>query len=277
MATDGRTPRFPDQVDGWRAAGEPQVFDPETIFSYIDGHAEVYLAYGMRSCESMRYVGREGEGDIVVDVFELASPDDAFGVFTVDLDGEVVPVGHDGRYRYGWLSFWKGPFFVSVYAEEEAEAARNAVFELGHAVAVSIDEDADRPDLVGTLPTAGLDRGSIRFLRSEQILRTHLYLGEGSVAGLTPETSAILAKFSRDQWTAYLLVVDFPDTAAADRGLSVFSGRFLDDEGDREVVQDSVDRWYGARREGSRVALVIGAGTEDLALSLLDETLPGGA
>ena len=64
---------LPVEVEGWRATGEREVWDTETIFSYIDGHAEVYLAYGMKRCISQRYSGPEGEPEIVVDLFEVGS------------------------------------------------------------------------------------------------------------------------------------------------------------------------------------------------------------
>ena len=107
---------LPGDATGWRAADDDQVFDTETIFSYIDGHAEVYLAYGMKRCIARRYAGPDGEPDIIVDLYELASDADAFGVFTHDRDGEEVEVGQDGLYRHGWLSFWQGRWFGSVYA-----------------------------------------------------------------------------------------------------------------------------------------------------------------
>jgi hypothetical protein len=267
-------PRLPERAGAWQATTEPQHYDAETIFAYIDGHAEVYLAYGMQSCRSRRYAADGVDGEIVVDLFEMPSADDAFGVFTVDLDGEIVPVGHDGRYRYGWLSYWKGRYFVSVYAEEESEESRNGVFELGHAVAASMDVDAARPEILADLPERGLETSSTRFLRSEQILRTHLYLGEGEVAGLGPDSSAVLARYNREPWTAFLMLVDYADEQDARAGAGIFSRRFLKDGDD--VTRDSAGRWYGSRHQGARLALVIGAGAEELALELLNEAVPGG-
>ena len=274
---DSGTPSPPDAAGGWRAVGEPERFDAETIFTYIDGHAEVYLAYGMRSCTSRRYEGPDGQPAIVVDVFEMASPDDAFGVFTVDLDGEDAAVGHDGRYRYGWLSFWKGTYFVSITAEDETEDARDAVFSLGHSIAAMIDVDSPRPAIVGGLPAAGLERASVRFLRSEVILRTHLYLGEQDVAGLGPDTEAALARYHRDGLSAHLLIVRYPDERRAKAAEREFAAQFLQGEMGLKVVQDSVGRWYGIRREGQLAAMVLGAGSEAMASDLLAETTRGGA
>jgi len=126
--------QLPEEALGWRAVDRGELYDQESIFSYIDGHAEVYLAYGMTGCLARRYAGPQGEADVTLDVFEMASPADAYGVFTYDRDGERVDVGREGLFRYGWLSFWKGRSSSSVTAEADTEAARAAVLELGRSV-----------------------------------------------------------------------------------------------------------------------------------------------
>ena len=118
---EGLRAALPDSIDGWTCEDEDAIYDAESIYSYIDGHAEVYLAYGMRRCLARSYRGPAGESGITVDVFEMPTTADAFGVFTHDRDGDPVEIGADGLFRYGWLSFWQGSFFVSVYAEEDTE------------------------------------------------------------------------------------------------------------------------------------------------------------
>ena len=106
---------LPNQIKGWIAEPEDRFFDDETIFDYIDGAGEVYRAYNMRKCLSRRYTTPKGP-PISLDIFEMASSEDAFGVFTHDQDGEALDVGQGALYRSGWLSFWKDRFFVSIYA-----------------------------------------------------------------------------------------------------------------------------------------------------------------
>jgi len=120
----GVPPALPDEASGWKAVAPDDHYDPRTIFQYIDGHGEVYLAYGMAACHARRYVGPEGEGAAVVDMFEMASPADAFGVFTHSREGNSVAVGQGASFGFGTLSFWKGRHFVSVSAEQETERAR---------------------------------------------------------------------------------------------------------------------------------------------------------
>ena len=46
---------MPKQIGAWKADGKDQVFDRETIFKYIDGGAELYLAYDFRQVLSSKY------------------------------------------------------------------------------------------------------------------------------------------------------------------------------------------------------------------------------
>jgi len=267
----GLRAQLPAEALGWRAADRGELYDKESIFSYIDGHAEVYLAYGMTGCLARRYTGPQGEADITLDVFEMASPADAYGVFTYDRDGEEVDIGHDGLYRYGWLSFWKGQYFVSVTAEAETPASRAAVLELGRAAAALIDGDGALPPIVGELPPGGLDASSVRFLHSQQILDTHLYLGEGEVLGLAPDTPVALARYLRDGRSAHLLLVDYPDQGRAERAAAAIAGRLLAGPagGGPAIGQDG--RWHGVQQRGARLVVVIGAANEELAAALLSD------
>lgn len=208
---------FPVEAAGWWAADDGEVFDTQTIFSYIDGHAEVYLAYGMKRCLSRRYTGPDGEPDIVLDLYELASPADAFGVFTLDQDGEVADVGQGASYRHGWLSFWQGSWFGSVYAEGESERSRDAVSVLGRAAAAAIGETGDPPALVGELPARGLEAGSVRYLHAQEILNSVVYLGFDNPFVLAPDVNVAVGRYELPEGAAWLLLADYPDDTHASR------------------------------------------------------------
>jgi hypothetical protein len=267
----------PEEVSGWRASEPGTVYDSESIFTYIDGHAEVYLAYGMRQCLARRYTGPVGEADVVLDVFEMASPEDAFGVFTHDRDGEPVDVGNDGLLRYGWLSYWRGPFFVSIYAEGESEASREAVLELGRAVAITIGEDGERPAIVDSLPATGLEHQSVRFLRSHQILNSHIYVADDNVLDLGPDTSAVLGRYRRGDDSGYLLLVDYADAGRREAAARAFAAEFLVGEPGAGPRQAEDGGWYGVGGADARLAAVLAADSEGVAAALMSDALAGEA
>ena len=265
--------RLPERVGDWVAAEAPDQYDTVSIFGYIDGHAEVYLAYGMRGCLARRFSGPEGEADLVLDLFEMGSPADAFGVFTHDQDGEPAGVGQDSLLRYGWLSFWKGRFFVSIVAESETERSTRAVLDLGHAVAALIEEEGSLPAFVTDLPSESLVERSVRFLRDPQILSTHLPLITENPFGLGDGTPAALGTYRQGSEQAHLLLVDYPDAAAADRAGKAFRSRFVPAEHGEGPASFAQEGWFAIRFEDRRLAAVLGADSEEFARALLDRAL----
>jgi hypothetical protein len=264
---------FPDEAAGWKAAAPADRYDRRTIFEYIDGHGEVYLAYGMSACDTRRYAGPEGEGDVVVDAFLMASPADAFGVYTHSREGEPADVGQGASYGYGTLFFWKGRHFVSVYAERESERARGAVMALGRAVAASIGETGDPPALARRLPREGLDETSLVYLRHPRILEAHVPVGPDNPLGVGPQAPAVTGRYRAGGATADLVLVEYPDEAAAETAAAGFAERFLD--GGRPAHGD--DGWRaGAPLNARTRAYVLRAPSREAALALLAEAAKGG-
>jgi len=249
---------IPVEVAGWQGTGDWEVFDTDTIYGYIDGHAEVYMAYGMVRCLSRRYSGPEGEPDIVLDLFEQASAADAFGVYTHDRDGEEVDIGQGGLFRHGWLSFWKGHWFGSVYAEGESEASKEAVLALGRAAADAIAEVGEVPPLVAELPTDGLDPRSVRYLHTQEILNGIVYLGYENALRFGPEVDAVVGHYQRPEGAGWLLLVDYPDNATAELA-----------EG------GAIEAGIAVRRQGSRLAAVLAPEPQTAGDGLLADAIGG--
>lgn len=269
----GRDTLLPDAVGEWVASGEVQAWDPESIYDYIDGHAEVYLAYGMTGARSRVYEGPGEEPDMIVDVFEMPSPADAYGVFTHQRQGEAVGIGQGSAMTGGWLSFWKGPRYVSVTAEAESEAALAAVTAVALEVAAGIEAEGAAPELVHALPGEGLDAASVVFLRDRQILDAHLYLGTDDVLGLDGGAEAALARYEFGEARPWLLLVEYPSEEAAQRWLGEVRRVLLDGGTAGSPIAVGDDGWWGVRREGDRLALVVRSGSEDAVEELLARAL----
>jgi hypothetical protein len=266
---------LPSSVEGWQRSPSGQRYDPETIFSYIDGHAEVYLAYGMRGCIAERYTGPDEQPDLILDIFEMGSPADAFGVFTHDTEGDNVGIGTDSRYRFGWLSFWQGSSFVSIVAEGESEMAEEATLELGRQVAALLPGNGEVPALVQALPPEDLHVDSVRYLHHPQILNTHLPVDPENLLDLGMDTEAALGTYQRGQDRAHLLIVDYPTEKLATQVEKRVCGRWASTaEAEAEAPPETA--FPGCHREGSRLSVVLETTSEDWVASLLHPVADGG-
>ena len=259
---------LPEQIRGWTTKAQDRIFDDKTIFEYINGAGEVYRAYNMRRCLSRRYTTPKGPA-IVLDIFDMGSSEDAFGVFTHDTDGQVVNVGQDARYRPGWLSFWKHRFFVSIYMEEETAAAEKTVRELGRQVATLIPAQGARPQILSQLPVTGLKTASIRYLHHPVVLNYHFYLSDENILNIAPNTDVVLASYRQDGEEALLLLVIYPVPDVAKKSLTSFVKHYLPHADHTGLVLLENEKWAAAFVKQQLLAVVLEADSRQLALNLL--------
>jgi len=254
----------PAATAAWRGV-EDRSFDPDTIFDYIDGSGEVYRSYNFRRLFARRFEAAR-QAAVILDLFDMGTAADAFGVFTHDREGEDVGLGQDGTYKGGLLSFWQGPYFVSIYAESDSPATRAAVFDLGRRIAAAIKVKGERPALLAVLPQPGLDRTTIRFFHTHIILNYHFFVAAENVLRLGPETDAVLATYAAK---ARLLVVRYPDAGRASEALRSFIAAYMPDAVRPGFVRTENGVWTAVRSSDRTLAVVFDAPDEGAAEGLL--------
>lgn len=245
-------------------------FDAETIFGYIDGAGEVYRSYNMRFLVARRF-HKDGRPDIVVDAFDMGTAEDAFGVFTHDLEGAEAGIGQGSRYKAGLLSFWKGPYFFSVYAEDETTEAKELVLELGRRIAGAVPREGAKPALLGFLPSAGLDSSRVRFLHNFSVLNYHYFVADTNILILDQTTSAVLAPFGSKKDGSTLLIAAYKDCGSAVRAGESFARAYMPEAGAAGTLKTENGKWSAVRICGRFVVIVFDAATEASAAVLLEE------
>jgi hypothetical protein len=259
---------LPEKAVPWTKAGEDQFFDGQTIFDYINGAGEVYRAYNMQRCLSRRYVAPESPA-IILDLFEMASSHDAFGVFTHDPDGEDLSIGQGAVYRSGWLGFWKDRFFVSLYADEETDAAKQALKELASKTAALIKKEGQRPPILSRLPKKGLQPASVRYFHDHPVLNRHYFIATENILRLGGRTEAVLAMYQLKEGAAQVLLVNYPDAETAKEAHSAFLKHYLPDADASGLARLENKKWCGASVKGPFVAVVLEADSWEIARDLL--------
>jgi hypothetical protein len=259
---------LPMRVGQWAAQVDDRIYDQHTIFGYINGAAEVYRAYNLQQCLSRRYTISGGPA-IILDIFDMGSSEDAYGVFTHDIDGAKVSVGSGGRLRAGWLGFWKSRFFVSIYAEEETTAATSAVVALSHQIANKITGDNTLPAILSQLPSSGLQRDRIRYLHHPIVLNYHYYISDENILNISSETDVALAEYRIDNQMARMLLVKYPTVEKAGRSQARFLKHYLADADPDGTALLENGKWAAINRREDLLAIVLEADNRRLAIRLL--------
>ena len=132
---------FPEsnQVTGWHK-GEVRYFDAAHLHEYINGGAEVYIKAGVVGTATADYTYRDG-GDAVADVYTMNDARGAQTIFDADSAGQAQPVKlGDAAYSSGQtLLFRQGPYLVRLVAFQEKPETRQALVDLGKAIAARLE------------------------------------------------------------------------------------------------------------------------------------------
>lgn len=249
----------PQEIDGWKMAEKPEVYDRQTIFSYIDGAGEVYLAYNFGEVTVFHYT-KPDNPDVTAEIFDMGSPEDAYGVFSHSREQEAPGIGQGYEYRSGVMFFWKDKYYVSAVTDKETPESKEAVFALAKDIAGRIPEMGSRPKLVDVLPQNGLIPFSVRYFHVHSILNYHYFLSEENVLHLSKATRAVLAQYQPG--ATYLLCVEYPDEAAATDASVNFTTHYIPEAGETGSAQTEEGKWTEIQVEGKYVIVVLDAPDE---------------
>jgi hypothetical protein len=153
-------------VSGWAKDGEPQEFEGEELYTYIDGGAEIYQEYGFARVVVQDYKTAGGKS-VSLEIFEMTSPAAAFGMFSFKRSGsgKSVPFGTGAELESYYQNFWKGRFLVTLTGFDDARETVDGLLAIGAAVDAKLPGDCGEPPLVGALPADGLRPGSVKYLK----------------------------------------------------------------------------------------------------------------
>jgi len=254
---------LPRQIAGWRAAPEDRIYTRETLYDYIDGAAEIYLAYDFDRLLFREY-RRESAPRIAAEIYRMSSPADAYGMFSHDTDGEEANVGQGAIYAAGLLRFWKDRIFVRLLAERETDRTKAVVMALGREIANAIPREGQKPLLVDCLPSEGLLGESVRYFHKQVSLNAHYYLAESNLLNLSEETEGVLARYRRNGRKVRLLLVGYRRPKDAKGAYEQFGRVYFPDRPPAQTpvrVEGAENREFvGARWTDRFVVLVFEAG-----------------
>jgi hypothetical protein len=264
---------LPSESKGWRWDGKGRVYNPRTIFDYIDGAAELYLSYGFQNLTVRRFE-KPGQPPIIAEVYEMGSSEDAYGVFSFEHQDEDAGIGQGSEFGGGLLRFWKGKYFVSVYAEGESPEVESGILSLGRELAKSIKVSGPTPKLIGYLPDgkAGLVERSLRYLRSHVLLNQRFFVAHHNILNLNRQTEAVLAQYLRYRQKTHLLLIRYPSEKQAAAALQSFKKAYMPEALEAGRLQTEDRRWTMARQRKEFVLVVFGAPAAGEAEDLMKAT-----
>ena len=152
-------------VKGWQLREHVRTYAPDDLYEYIDGNADLFRSYGFTDLAVGDYAPAEAKGWVSVDVYNMGTPLQAFGIFGAERPPDVkpTPLGTQGYESNGLIAFWKGAYYVkvSLVESEDKQGARR----LARVAAGRIAAEEAMPVELRRLPSEGRIAGSERYVK----------------------------------------------------------------------------------------------------------------
>jgi hypothetical protein len=143
---------------GWRTEGPVSTYTRENLYKYIDGEAELYLPYGLQKAATVMYQ-RPGnkESGLVVNIFAMGSPLDAFGIYANYRAPslEHAPVGAAGFMDESQLMFFQDRYFVQVMSSGVSAQEASLFLACGTSVASNLPAGVVEPPVLALVRAPG--------------------------------------------------------------------------------------------------------------------------
>jgi hypothetical protein len=253
-------------VSTWTLAEEARVYNHDNLYDMVDGQADAFFVYGFEQVATQRYQNAD-EAILEVALWQLATPVDAYGLFTSGRAGEPVmicPVGTSEGCREGdsdpgrRLAFWQDHYYVQVYGRQSLPDADLHAF--AQAVSAALPAGGDPPALVNRLPQDHRVERSFIFFHEEISIQNEIWLGGENILGLSPQTNGLLALYEWDDTPVYLLLIEYREAQAASAGLAALKAA-------------QVEGLVAAKTRDNLLSAVFGQADPIVAEKLLAQTL----
>jgi len=183
-------------VQGWSQTGEVMVYAADNLWEYINGAAELFVSYGVESCRTTDLTS--GDVTVTVDLYDMGTPLNAFGVFEREASGEPVDIPDAVAARVSppyQALLLRGSTYAKVNVFE-GELTMEAGQGLLEALAAGIPGPSTPPPEFALLPPEGKVPGSETY-QAEAFL------------GLTELTYCVFAEYAgeeQERWQGFVVL-----------------------------------------------------------------------
>ena len=150
-----------------------------------------------------------------------AASTEAYGAYTLDVDGKPASRGTEAILSENALRVWKGPYFIKAFDFAAGPIQAEAVTEIGQAIAAKIDAAGEKPKLLAAIP-ADLKPCRTRYFHKDATLEDVYYISTKNVLELSDKTEGVWAECELGAAKPKAGVIQYPGAEVRDKAWSGF-------------------------------------------------------
>jgi len=154
------------ELESWSLVNEAQNYFPETLYEYINGAAEIYLAYDFKQLIVGEYTKEKSDVSVTVEIYDMGNEKNAFGIYSAERfqDNTFVSLGTQGYIEEGSLNFLAGNYYVKLLCFECNEQSEEYLELFGQQICTKLEKKGQWPPLLDKFYKEGIIPNSEKFI-----------------------------------------------------------------------------------------------------------------
>lgn len=154
------------EITSWKMSEAPQSYFPETLFEYINGAAEIYLAYDFKELIVGNYESDKDEASLSIEIYDMANKINSFGIYSAERfpDNKFISVGSQGYLEEGSLNFIIGRYYIKLLCFDCEEKFESLLNFFSQKIVKRVGDKESLPPLLDVFPEVGLIKNSEKFV-----------------------------------------------------------------------------------------------------------------
>lgn len=233
--SDSNLSKLLPELENWTLSEDIQIYYPENLFEYINGAAEIYLAYDFQELLVAQFDRKNSDANITVEIYNMGKPKNSFGIYSAERypDNQFIPAGIQGYTEEGLLNFLVGDYYIKMFCFGCSGEVSDALLEFSNKIEAKVEEKGKMPPLLDVFPQKDKIENSERFILKN-------FLGYGFLH------DGLLVNYKNDNLEFECFLIEGQDEEDAEQMLRQYieaKNEAPQDSGRGEVIMIK-DRYY---------------------------------
>ncbi|MBI4377475.1 MAG: hypothetical protein HY578_00090 [Nitrospinae bacterium] len=208
----------------WKTEGEIRCYKGEELFNYMNGGAELYHAYRFKRACAQDY--KKGENLYTIEIYEMENSPKAFGIYSLDKQGEHPSIKQDATYQEGSLNIWKDRYYIRIFIPQKGSNIKEEIQSLGEKLISQIKSEGEMPSLVKLVP-AGAKKDTASSFWQMIPLNNIFFIAHENLLNLSEDSEGVTFLFPAGKGDVRIILIHYSDSKQAKDSFEKFiSGYF---------------------------------------------------
>ena len=153
-------------MPGWSLVTEPEHYEADNLWEYINGQADFFIDYGFARVETAEYRNDQESSSVVLEVYLMGRPQEAFGIFAAERtrDDRPLEIGAQAYLGANVLGFWQAEQYVKLTSFDDGPEVERLLIGLAEEISSRIPSQGRELETLLLFPEEGRIEASERFI-----------------------------------------------------------------------------------------------------------------